>query len=117
VSGRWLIALCLCVSGTSFATADPHQARSAAAQAGYESALSQFSSQRVPMEEVYTWSLRWYESERDAGRGPAAAAAHATRMDTLAVKVRDLVAKGMAPSLDKLTIDYVVAEAAVLKSK
>jgi hypothetical protein len=117
VSGRWLIALCLCVSATSFATADPHQARSAAAQAGYESALSQFGAQRVPMEEVYTWSMRWYESERDAGRGPAAAAAHAVRMEALATKVRDMVAKGVAPSLDKLATDYFVAEAAVLKSK
>jgi hypothetical protein len=117
VSGRWLIALCLCISATSFATGDPHPARSAAAQAGYESARSQFNTQRVPMEEVYTWSMRWYQSELEAGRGPAAAAAHAARMDTLAATTRERVAKGLAPSLDTLTINYFVAEAAVLKSR
>ena len=91
-------------------------ARIAAAQATYEATRAQFEAGVVPLEEGYTWSMRWYQSEREAGR-PTAASAHAARMEALAAQVRTRIQQGISSSRDGLAVDYYLAEAAVLRGR
>lgn len=63
------------------------------------------------VEEVYRWSVRVYEAERDAGV-PGAAANHAARMRELAAATTALVATGAARAADADAVRFYQAEAA-----
>jgi hypothetical protein len=85
-------------------------ARVEAAAAVYALVEMQFTNGTTTLDAVYTWSVRWYQSERDAGN-PKAAVAHLLRMEKLASNVKLRTSTGVAPHSDELAVTYYRAEA------
>ena len=72
---------------------------------------------RAPLDDVYTWSVRWLDAQRDQpvhGRALTAALGdHLTRMVDLATEVDRRVKAGSASQVDAAATAYYVAEAAL----
>lgn len=67
----------------------------------------------VPAEEVYVWSLRVLEAERDLGRDTAERD-HLSRMNALHSSVQDLATHGLVPVIEVDRTEFYVAEAELL---
>jgi hypothetical protein len=94
-----------------------NQARIDAAAHAYAVAEASWRVGRTPLDEVYTWSVRWLDAQRDQpvrGRALTAALAdHLTRMTDLAAEVDRRVKAGSATQADAAATAYYVAEAAL----
>jgi hypothetical protein len=86
----------------------------AAAQA-YELAATRWQSGRGTVDEVYVWSVRWLDAQRELplkGRAlAAAAAAHLARMKDLGERTRAAVAEGRSPAHDVTATTYYLRQA------
>jgi hypothetical protein len=110
-----LVLALWCVSPALSATPTPLEAREAAAAAMYPQVLVQVSAGVATLDQVWTWSRRWYEAQRDR-KDPRAAQAHQDRMKALADKVTQRVSAGLEPGSDRTAMDWYLADAAVLAS-
>jgi hypothetical protein len=107
----WL-PLAACTLPTAQAGDSPAAARIAAAHAVYDTMLAAHAAGAVPLDDVYLWSVRWHQAQKEAGEGEAGAA-HRARMEALSRKVDEAVAAGVAPARDLAAMRYYVAEAKV----
>lgn len=107
-------ALALAAVTPASADDDPGAIVDAAAKA-YEVALKRWESGAGPGDDIYTWSVRWLDAQRDLplkGKALAAAAsAHLERMKTLAERTRVKVDAGAVSALDAVATVFYVREA------
>jgi hypothetical protein len=85
-------------------------ARANAAAAVYPKLETQWRNGREAMDELYMWSVRWYQAERDAG-GKNAAADHLARMKRLESLVKARAAAGTALKVEELAAAFYRSEA------
>ena len=96
----------------------PGQARSGlgeaeAARAAYEDYATRhaFDTERMEVDTLYRWSLRWAEADARGGKRPAAYAAHLDRMKKLAEWCAGVVKHGKAHKSELSATAFYVAEA------
>jgi hypothetical protein len=114
IAGLALLLLAFSAPARADATAPAPlaKARMDAAEKVYTQVETGFSGGMTPLDTVYLWSVRWYESARAAGV-KTAAADHLKRMQALETKVKTFVSSGMARAADNLAAGYYRAEAEV----
>lgn len=109
-------ALAFALAGAaSPAAADDGAALVAAASSAFETASVRLQAGQASVDEVYTWSVRWLDAQRDAplkGRALAdAAAAHLERMKALEQRVTAQIDAGGASATIKPALRYYVVQA------
>ncbi len=91
------------------------EVRIAAAAETFAIAQARYAAGTITVDDVYTWSVRWLDAQRDQplkGKAlVAAAAAHLDRMTALEAEVTAAVAAGRASSYDLAAARYYRAEA------
>ena len=130
-SGSWdhTIKLWDVATGKEIPTATPNnghvvgdaatlaKARVDAAHKAYAVAVNlvKQGSPGAKLEDVYTWSVRWLNAQRDLSGKPedhlSALTAHLQRMQEQAKGARDLYRVGLGSPLDSVAADYYVTEA------
>lgn len=112
-----LVALVAVVAlvGPVHAEPSPAEERVALATELYGQAHARHAAGGATTEEVYRWSVRWLESQRDQklkGKALAAAlSAHVERMRTLETEVGSLVERGRLGTADRALARYARLEA------
>ena len=79
----------------------------------YQQTSAQQAAGMAPLEDVYRWSVRLMEAERDAGALDAARS-HSARMRALAISVADQVGRGVLPGIAVDMARFYEAEAGKL---
>lgn len=84
-------------------------ARATAAAASFKLHSTEFAAGTGRLEDVYTWSRRWFEAER--ATNPAAAKDHLARMKALDSTVKTRASAGMSSASETSDSAFYVAEA------
>jgi hypothetical protein len=116
------IALALCASiavpSSASRAAPPTPAelakdRAAVAEKAFRTALALHGASRIPLEDVYLWSVRWLDAAIDAAPRAAkqALADHVQRMVDLEAAVQKMAKAGTASGLDTDAAYYYRIEA------
>ncbi len=107
-----LAAVTPAFADASAATATLVKARTDSAAKAYAAAEARYKAGAGDIENVYRWSVRWLESQRDSAAKPAAQD-HLKRMQALETAAKARASSGMATADEATAAEYFRAEAQV----